>query len=187
MLLTLVKNALRILNAKLPNKVQEPESHALEACPKAVATVKLQCPKEMLLGKKLLLVSIRYCIILPALRRTTLVVLITVLSSHRKETRWNTIYNVCLDLLNSPNIQTSSIKQQKPENFCTKPSAEQGDMLKQFDNGLSMIDEVRGPFTIPSTCLSYPEKSLWSQMFTLSIVGGRENIAAKKIFYSVCS
>ncbi|KAG2245848.1 hypothetical protein Bca52824_085476 [Brassica carinata] len=62
--------------------------------------------------------------------------------SHRKETRWNTIYNVCLDLLNSPNIQTSSIKQQKPENVCTKPSAEQGDMLKQFDNGLSMIDEV---------------------------------------------
>ncbi|XP_010464545.1 PREDICTED: mitogen-activated protein kinase-binding protein 1-like isoform X2 [Camelina sativa] len=63
--------------------------------------------------------------------------------SHRKEkTRWNTIYNVCLDLLNSPNIQASFIKKPKPENFCTKPSAEQGDMLKQFDNNLSMIDEV---------------------------------------------
>ncbi|KAL1193838.1 Cilia- and flagella-associated protein 52 [Cardamine amara subsp. amara] len=63
--------------------------------------------------------------------------------SHRNEkTRWNTIYNVCLDFLNSPNIQTSFIKEQKPENFCTKHSAEQGDMLKQFDNSLSMIDEV---------------------------------------------
>ncbi|KAJ4885948.1 Transducin/WD40 repeat-like superfamily protein [Raphanus sativus] len=62
--------------------------------------------------------------------------------SHRKETRWNTIYNVCLDLLNSPNIQTSFIKQQKAETFCSKPSAEQGDMFKQFDNSLSMVDEV---------------------------------------------
>lgn len=154
MLLTLLKTTLlRILNAKLPSKVQEPESHALEACPKALATVKLQCLKEMLLGKKLLL---RYCIILlstslPAFRRTTLLVLIFVLDSHRKETRWNTIYNVCLDLLNSPNIQTSLIKQQKPEKFCTKGSAEQGDMLKQFDNSLSMIEEVRVLFTIPST------------------------------------
>ncbi|KAH0943988.1 hypothetical protein HID58_003625, partial [Brassica napus] len=67
--------------------------------------------------------------------------------SHRKETRWNTIYNVCLDLLNSPNIQTSSIKQQKPEKFCTKGSAEQGDMLKQFDNSLSMIEEVEAEKT----------------------------------------
>ncbi|KAJ0244277.1 Transducin/WD40 repeat-like superfamily protein [Hirschfeldia incana] len=62
--------------------------------------------------------------------------------SHRKEPRWNTIYNVCLDLLNSPNIQTSSNKQQKPENLCTKPYTEQGDMLKQFGNSLSMIDEL---------------------------------------------
>ncbi|EOA29801.1 hypothetical protein CARUB_v10012895mg [Capsella rubella] len=55
--------------------------------------------------------------------------------SHMKEkTRWNTIYNVCLDLLNSPNIQASFIKKQKP--------VEQGDMFKQFDNSLSMIDEV---------------------------------------------
>ncbi|KAF2543056.1 hypothetical protein F2Q68_00033049 [Brassica cretica] len=65
----------------------------------------------------------------------------------RKETRWNTIYNVCLDLLNSPNIQTSLIKQQKPENVCTKGSAEQGDMLKQFDNSLSMIEEVEAEKT----------------------------------------
>ncbi|XP_024015552.1 mitogen-activated protein kinase-binding protein 1 [Eutrema salsugineum] len=62
--------------------------------------------------------------------------------SHRKETRWNTIYNVCLDLLNSPNIQTTFFKQQKPENICTKRSAEQGDMLKLFDNSLSIIDEM---------------------------------------------
>ncbi|XP_020885929.1 mitogen-activated protein kinase-binding protein 1 [Arabidopsis lyrata subsp. lyrata] len=63
--------------------------------------------------------------------------------SHKKEkTRWNTIYNVCLDLLNSPNIQAPFIIQQKPENFCTKHSAGHGGMLKQFDNSLSMIDEV---------------------------------------------
>ncbi|CAA7051067.1 unnamed protein product [Microthlaspi erraticum] len=67
--------------------------------------------------------------------------------SHRKETRWNTIYNVCFDLINSPNIQTSSIKQQKPENLCTKSSVEQEDMLKLFDNSLSMIDKVEAEKT----------------------------------------
>ncbi|CAN8269531.1 unnamed protein product [Cochlearia groenlandica] len=62
--------------------------------------------------------------------------------SHRKETRWNTIYNVCFDFLNSPNIQRSFVKQQKPEFFCTKGSAEHGDMLKLFDNSFSMKEEV---------------------------------------------
>jgi len=81
--------------------------------------------------------------------RTTLIVFILLLNSNRKEkTRWNTIYNVCLDLLNTPNIQASFIKQQKPENFCTKHSAGQGDMFKQFDNSLSIIDNVRSLFPI---------------------------------------
>ncbi|KFK38302.1 hypothetical protein AALP_AA3G096300 [Arabis alpina] len=70
--------------------------------------------------------------------------------SHKKEsTRWNTIYNVCLDLLYSPSIQTSFNKQQKPEDICTKHSTEQGDgMLKQFDNSLSMINEVEAEKTV---------------------------------------
>ncbi|CAH2054432.1 unnamed protein product [Thlaspi arvense] len=90
--------------------------------------------------------------------------------SHRKETRWNTIYNVCLDLLNSPNIQTSFVKQQKPESFCTKRSAEQGDMLKEFDNSLSMIDEVEA------------EKSSQQRRYSTQFVLRRDYIGGTKQF-----
>ncbi|CAL9220117.1 unnamed protein product [Arabidopsis halleri] len=91
--------------------------------------------------------------------------------SHRKEkTRWNTIYNVCLDLLNSPNIQASFIKQQKPENFCTKHSDGQGGMLKQFDNSLSMIDEAEA------------EKSSQQRRYSSQFVLRRDYIGGTKQF-----
>ncbi|ANM65506.1 putative transcription factor WD40-like family [Arabidopsis thaliana] len=91
-------------------------------------------------------------------------------SNRKEKTRWNTIYNVCLDLLNTPNIQASFIKQQKPENFCTKHSAGQGDMFKQFDNSLSIIDNVEA------------EKSSQQRRYSSQFVLRRDYIGGTKQF-----
>ncbi|VVA96950.1 unnamed protein product [Arabis nemorensis] len=90
---------------------------------------------------------------------------------HMKEsTRWNTIYNVCLDLLYSPNLQTSFIKQQKPEDSCTKRSTAQGEIVKQFDNSLSMINEVEA------------EKSVQQRRYSSQFVLRRDYISGTKQF-----